>query len=751
MASLARPTSRFVRLARLCKAHPWRTVGVWLLALVLVQAVASGVGKKEISSFRLPGTESQRAYDLLAAHFPAAKGDTDQIVFKARQGKLTDPALKAHIQAALAKVGHEAPVQSVDSPFGPRGRLTKDGVIGVATLNYKKSTNDIKLSPLQKIEKDAFTARSPQLEVEHGGPGAEIVRFGSQGGPSEGIGILAAAIVLIITFGSLVAAGLPLLATLLALGTAIGLITLLSHVVDTPDFASQLATLIGLGVGIDYALFVVTRFRAEVRGGRDRMAAIDKAMDTAGRTIMFAAITVVIALLGLLLLGLSFMQGVAIGAAIAVLSTLLAALTVIPALLGGSKGFIDGVLREFDRRGGFRLFFTQRRIPIPGREFRERRAAKRERRRAEGSGWAKWSGLVQGHPWAAIITALVVLLALALPLTHLRLGSSDAGVDPPGSTTRAAYHLIAQGFGAGTNGSFLLVSELAKNGDKAAAAKIANAVKADKDFTFVAPPAISPDGKVAIVTAYPRTGPQDKRTTDTLKHLRNDVVPPVEQQTGARVEVGGFTASNEDFSRVVAGKLPLFVGVVVLFSALLLLAVFRSVVIPIKAAILNLLSIAAALGFVTLVFQDGRGAGLLGIGTGPIESFVPVLMFAIVFGLSMDYEVFLISRIHEEWERSHDASGAISSGLQTTGRVITAAATIMVLVFASFALADDRVIKEFGIGLASAVLFDAVIIRCLLVPAVMQILGASAWWMPHWLGRRLPRLAIEPEAEPEAA
>src|SRR3954451_3027362 len=263
MASLARPTSRFVRLARLCKAHPWRTVGVWLLLLVLVQAVASGVGKKEISSFRLPGTESQRAYDLLAAHFPAAKGDTDQIVFKARQGKLTDPALKARIQAALAKVGHEAPVQSVESPFGPRGRLTKDGVIGVATLNYKKSTNDIKLSPLQKIEKDAFTARSPQLEVEHGGPGAEIVRFGSQGGPSEGIGILAAAIVLIITFGSLVAAGLPLLATLLALGTAIGLITLLSHVVDTPDFASQLATLIGLGVGIDYALFVVTRFRAE--------------------------------------------------------------------------------------------------------------------------------------------------------------------------------------------------------------------------------------------------------------------------------------------------------------------------------------------------------------------------------------------------------------------------------------------------------------------------------------------------------
>jgi RND superfamily putative drug exporter len=329
----------------------------------------------------------------------------------------------------------------------------------------------------------------------------------------------------------------------------------------------------------------------------------------------------------------------------------------------------------------------------------------------------------------------------------MRLGSSDAGVDPPGSTTRNAYHLIAQGFGAGTNGSFLVVADLAKKGDKAAAAQIAAALKGDKDFTFVAPPAVSPDGQVATVIAYPRTGPQDKATTDTLKRLRSEVVPRIEGQTGARVEVGGFTASTEDFSRVVAGKLPLFVGVVVLFSALLLLAVFRSVVIPIKAALLNLLSIGAALGFVTLIFQDGHGAGLLGIGTGPIESFVPVLMFAIVFGLSMDYEVFLISRVHEAWEKTHDASASVASGLQTTGRVITAAAAIMVLVFASFALGDDRVIKLFGLGLASAVFFDAVIIRCLLVPALMEIFGRRAWWLPSWLDRRLPRLAIEAPEE----
>jgi RND superfamily putative drug exporter len=665
---------------------------------------------------------------------------------------LNDSANRARIDAALKQVAADKAVANVVSPFSPAGRLTKDGRIGVATLNYKESTNDVKPKELEKVENAAFTARSAGLQVEHGGPGAEIVRFSNSQGPSEFFGIIAAAIVLMITFGSLVAAGLPLVATMFALGTSIGLITLISHLVDTPDFATQLATLIGLGVGIDYALFVVTRFRAEVRNGLDRDRAIEMAIDTAGRTVMFAAITVVIALLGLLLLGLSFMHGVALGAATAVLATMFAALTIIPALIGGSGNFIDGVLVELDRRGGFRLWGLRRRIPIPGSVGRARRAGRRERKRAEGAGWERWSRAVQRRPWLAAGVALVVLLGLALPATNLRLGSSDAGVDPPGSTTRNAYHLIADGFGAGTNGSFLLVAELAKKGDKAAAQQIAAGLKNDRDFTFVAPPAVSPDGQVATVIAYPRTGPQDKATTDTLKRLRDNVVPAIERRTQARIEVGGFTASTEDFSRVVASKLPLFVGVVVLFSALLLLAVFRSVIIPIKAAVMNLLSIGAALGFVTLVFQDGHGAGLLGIGTGPIESFVPVLMFAIVFGLSMDYEVFLISRVHEEWEKTRDASAAVARGLQTTGKVITAAASIMILVFASFALGDDRVIKLFGLGLASAVFFDAVIIRCLLVPALMEIFGRHAWWLPSWLDRLLPRLAIEaPEEDRPAA
>jgi RND superfamily putative drug exporter len=736
-------SSRFVRLARLCNRHRWRTFLIWLLALVVVQVIASSVGVKQISSFRLPGTESQRAYDLLAQHFPAAKGDTDQLVFKARTGTLKDAAIKARIDAALKKVAAQSSVAAVQSPFSSGGQLTKDGRIGVANLTYTKSTNDIKPATLEKVENAAFTARGSELQVEHGGPGAEVVRFENSQGPSEFFGIIAAAIVLLITFGSLVAAGLPLIATLLALGATLGVITLISHVVDTPDFATQLASLIGLGVGIDYSLFVVTRYRAEVRNGLDRDRAVEMAIDTAGRTVMFAAITVVIALLGLLLLGLSFMHGVALGAATAVLATMLAALTIIPALIGGSGNFIDGVLHEFDERGGFRFWRTQRRLTLPGHDWRSRRAVRRDRKRAEGAAWQRWSHMVQRRPWIAVILALAVLIGLALPATKLRLGSSDAGVDPPGTTTRKAYDLIAEGFGAGTNGSFLLVAQLAQKGDKAAAQQIADAVHTDKDFTFVAPPAISPDGQVATISAYPRTGPQEAATTDTLKRLRSEVVPTIESKTHARVEVGGFTASNEDFSRVVADKLPLFVGVVVLFSALLLLLVFRSVIIPVKAAILNLLSIGAALGFVTLIFQDGHGAGLLGIGTGPIESFVPVLMFAIVFGLSMDYEVFLISRVHEEWERTGDASGSVARGLQTTGKVITAAASIMILVFASFALGDDRIIKLFGIGLASAVFFDAVIIRCLLVPALMEIFGRRAWWLPSWLERRLPRLAIE--------
>jgi RND superfamily putative drug exporter len=356
--------------------------------------------------------------------------------------------------------------------------------------------------------------------------------------------------------------------------------------------------------------------------------------------------------------------------------------------------------------------------------------------------WARWSAIVQRRPLAAIVVSVAVLLALAVPALHMRLGSSDAGLDPPGTTTRIAYDRIAEGFGAGTNGQFLLAVVLPKPGDAQSAAAVATAVRSDPDAAVVAPPQLSPDKQVATIVMFPKTGPQEKATSDLLGRLRDQRVPAVERATGAQVYVGGATASQEDFTQVIADKLVLFVGMVVLLSALLLMAVFRSVFVPIKAALMNLLSIGAALGVVTLVFQDGVGAGLLGVGTGPVESFVPVMLFAIVFGLSMDYEMFLMSRIYEEWHRTGDAPRAVGNGVATTGRVITAAASIMIVVFASFALGPDRVIKEFGLGLAIAVFLDALIIRCLLVPAIMQVAGRAAWWLPSWLGW-IPRLALE--------
>jgi RND superfamily putative drug exporter len=432
---------------------------------------------------------------------------------------------------------------------------------------------------------------------------------------------------------------------------------------------------------------------------------------------------VIIALLGLLLLGLSFLYGAAIAAALAVLLTMTAALTVLPAVLSKAGDKIDKL-----------------RLPLPGRERRTAAAAL-----GESAVWARWSEFVQRRPLPSAGVAVLILLALASPALHMRLGTSDAGLDPEGTTTRDAYDLIAEGFGAGVNGSFLLATQLSKPGDEQAAKNVAAAVAADPNVAIVAPPQLSPDKQIATIVAFPKTGPREVATTRLLERLRADVLPRAEAQTSTTVYVGGQTASQEDSTDVIASKLPLFVGSVVLLSALLLMAVFRSVFIPIKAALMNLLSIGAALGFVTLVFQDGFLADLLSSGTGPIESFVPVMLFAIVFGLSMDYEVFLVSRMHEEWHNTEDASRSIRNGLATTGRVITAAAIIMIVVFLTFVLGDDRVIKEFGLGLAMAVFLDAFVIRILLVPALMQLAGRWAWWLPPALERRLPRLALERE------
>jgi RND superfamily putative drug exporter len=720
--SIPASTSRFVRIARWCTRHRWQTFVAWLLLVAAAITLGQTVGTQKIDSFRLSNTESQDAYDLLAKHSPAQNGLTDQLVYVARSGSLEDSAQRSSIDTSLDRLRSDPALVTVAPP-----RLSPDGRIGVVDITYAGKVEDLDVDNVKRVQRTAFEARGPGLEVEHGGQGAEFVRYTEQGGGgTEYIGLLAAFLVLMITFGSLIAAGVPLLTAIFALGATLGLVPVISHLVDTPDFASQLAALIGIGVGIDYALIVVTRYRAEHSRGLSRDDALLLAMDTAGRTVFFAGCTVIIALLGLLLLGLSFLYGAAIASAVAVLLTMLAALTLLPALLSKSGDWIDRL-----------------RLPLPGRKARAAKLAAAAP--GESPAWARWSELVQRRPWPSALVALLILLALATPALHMRLGTSDAGLDPEGSTTRKAYDLVAEGFGAGTNGSFLLAVQLPRKGDAATAKQVGEAVADDPDVAFATPPQITKDGQAATIVLFPKSGPQDEQTTKLLDRMR-DELPAVERATGAQVYVGGQVASQEDFTNVISQKLPLFVGMVVLLSALLLMTVFRSVFIPIKAAAMNLLSIGAALGFLTLVFQDGHLADALGVGTGPIESFVPVMLFAIIFGLSMDYEMFLVSRVHEEWLQLGDASRAVRNGVATTGRVITAAAAIMIVVFGSFALTGERVITEFGLGLAMAILLDALVIRCLLVPALMQLVGRSAWWFPSWLERRLPRVAIEPES-----
>jgi RND superfamily putative drug exporter len=489
-----------------------------------------------------------------------------------------------------------------------------------------------------------------------------------------------------------------------------------SHLVDMVDFSSELALMIGLGVGIDYALFVVTRFRDAYReNGGDVKAALELAMNTAGRAILFAGATVVIALMGMFALGVSFLYGAAIAASLGVLLVLAASLTLLPAL----------------------LMFTGKRV---GR-VRSRRSSPRE---ARAGFWLRWVGLIQRRPvWAALGSA-ALLLVLAAPALGLRLGASDSGNDPTTQTTRHAYDLLATGFGSGFNGPLLLAVRLPGAGDTAGLAQFTSTLRHTPGIASVAAPQLNPAGNTAAIAVYPTTSPQSAQTTSLVKHLRSDVLPPLAAATGTTVYVGGATATQVDFAHVLSGKLPLFIGLVVLLSALLLLIVFRSLLIPLQAALMNLLSIAAALGIVQAIFERGWLAGPLGIQPGPIDAFIPVMVFAIVFGLSMDYEVFLVSRIHEEWQHRGDASAAVREGVANTGRVITAAAAVMVAVFASFAAGDDRVLKLFGMSMAIAVFLDAVVIRSILMPAVLELFGRWTWSFPSWFDRRLPRLAIEP-------
>jgi len=718
-------TSRLVRLAGWSQRRRWWALALWVLVLAVLTVGSQAVGSAYHNDFSLPGTESQRAVDALREHAPVRAGDAVQIVVR-DAGGVTGAATRERVEAMLSQVRALPHVADVQSPYGGPGAVSTDGTIAYATVTLDGQAQDVPPDDVRAIIEVAQAAESDGLRVELGGDavrGAEE----SEGGAAEGIGLLAALVILVLLFGSLLAASLPIVIAIFAVGSSIGLVVLASHLATIADFTPPLMILVGLGVGIDYALLIFSRYRAELiagpgaRGplaepgpsgeggeGGDRADAARVALDTAGRTVFFAGCTVIIALMGLVALGLGSLQGVAIAVAVTVLVTMIASLTLLPALLAIFGRRIERGVR---RRAG-------------------------RARRPEGDRWRRWAAGVQRRPWTAALVSVAALLAITAPALGIRLGFADAGNDAPSKTSRQAYDLLAEGFGPGFNGPLVVVVE----GNPAAAAPAARALDGVPGVAATVVPPSS--GDVATLIVFPASKPQDARTHDLVRRLRDDVLPPLSEQTGATFLVGGSVAAAEDFADAVAGRLPLFVAVVVGLSALLLMAVFRSLLIPVKAAVLNLLSVGASMGVITLVFQHG----MFGVQPGPIEAYVPVMIFAIVFGLSMDYEVFLLSRMHEEWERRRDAPAAVREGLATTGRVVTAAAAIMVVVFGAFLLSPDRMLQQFGLGLAVAVLLDAVVIRCLVLPAVMQLLGARAWWLPRPIARVLPRLAIEREA-----
>jgi RND superfamily putative drug exporter len=704
-------TRRLARLADIAYRRRGRMVLAWIIAAVVIIGVGSSLAGEYEADYNTPGSESKAASDLTEQRFGGYSGQEIYVVWKDGAG-----AESAGARERLDSFFRQAERVNHVEAHTPI-RVSDNGKIGSTTLPLTVPGWEVPREDGEKLIDAAEENSGGGLQIKLGGD--PIYTAQSQSSP-EGIGFLGAAIVLLIAFGSVVAAGLPLAIALIGLGISSGgLIVLLANVVDVPDWTTAVSGLIGIGVGIDYALLVLTRFRAAMSHGKDRHDAVVEAVTTAGRSVIIAGLTVVIAVLGLALTALPYMYGVAISASIAVLVVMLAAVSLLPALLSYLGPRVD-----------------RWHIPFLGRTLR-----------AEGdshSPAARWSHAVQRRPWVAAIIATVVLLALAAPALGMRLGFPDAGNDPPDTMTRQAYDLNTEGFGPGTNGPLVIAAELP---DRAAASTIdsfAEGLRSDPDIAFVPDPQINERGDAAIVTVIPTGSPQDQETEDLVNRLRDDVVPEELGTAGITAYIGGVTAALEDQSEYMKDRLPVFIAGVVGLSFLLLLVAFRSVLISIQAAIMNLLSVSAAYGVMTLVAKGGTVGELIGIDREvPIAPFMPVMMFAILFGLSMDYEVFLVSRIREEYLRHGDTRRAVADGLAKTARVITAAAAIMVVVFLAFLAAPDTFLKLFGIGLASAIFLDATLVRMVLVPAVMQLLGSRNWWIPNWLERILPRLDVE--------
>jgi RND superfamily putative drug exporter len=709
------------RLAGWCYDHRRLVLLGWLLAVVAVIGLAPWAGSRLDNNFALGSSPAQQAQNLLTSRFPAQQGDSADVVLRSST-PLDSPADAAAIGALARSLRPLAHVSGVQSPLARGGsrQLSADRRIGFVVVQFDDAAADLPASSVRRVIGTARSFARPGLQVAVGGAPVETV-VSAAPGSSETIGLAAAIAVMLLAFGSVVAMGLPILTALVGVGLGFGLLEALSHLFTVPTFGPDVMVMIGLGVGIDYALLIVTRYRQALAGRQLPRDAVIATLSTAGRAVLFAGGTVVIALLGLFVVGLPFTDGLAAATIVAVALVLAAALTLLPAMLGFAGPAID-------------------RLHIPGLLARPA---------ITGQGfWYRWSRTVQRRPWICAASALAVLVVLAIPLFSMRLAFSDAGNDPASLTTRQAYDLLAEGFGPGFNGPLVIAADLRGPHARASIARLGARLSHVPGVASASPPAVNAARDAAVIIVYPATAPQAAQTAALVGRLRDQVIPQVTAGSGVTAFVGGETAAGADTSAYLSARLPWVIGLVVTLAFLLLVAVFRSLAIPLKAVAMNLLSMGAAYGVIVAVYQWGWLAGLFGVSrTGPIDPWIPLMMFTIVFGLSMDYEVFLLSRMREEWLRNGDNSEAVACGLAGTGRVITAAAAIMVCVFGSFVIGDPlRILDVFGFGLAVAVLVDATVVRMILVPAIMQILGSANWWLPRWLGRAVPNLTIEPSA-----
>jgi RND superfamily putative drug exporter len=688
----------------------------WIVAAVAVFALAASASGEFSADYSAHGSDSDRAQSLLDGSFPARAGQSIDVVVRST-GPVTAPEVRSAVDGMLEDVADVPHVVEITSPFD---RVAPDERTALGSIALDLSFSDtMDVADAERVLDAAREASTPDVRIEVGGAiaVAEVAEVSS-----EAVGLAAAAVILLVTFGSIVAAGLPILIALLGLGIGAALIGIVTQVVDIPDWGPQLAAMMALGVGIDYVLLMITRYREFLAEGLEPREATISTVETAGRSVLVAGTTVVISMLGLFATDLNYMQGAAVATILSVLVIMLAAVTLLPALLGFAGRSID-------------------RLRLPGARHRS----------AGGSPvWRRWARFVQRRPWPAAVTGAAITLLLAVPFLDVRFGFPDFGNAPADTSSRQTYDLVSEGFGPGANGPLLVVAALDGTGADGALTALRDRLADTEGVVSVSEPAVSPGGDAALLTVLPATSPQDPATDDLVRTVRDDVVPGASQGGITSVHVGGATAMAIDTTSDITGTLPLLVGGVVGLSLLLLLFVFRSVTIAVKAAVMNILSIGAAYGVVALALEGGTFGGLLGIDTAtPLPAFVPVLMFAILFGLSMDYEVFLLSRIREHWLRTHDNSRAVAEGLAATARVITAAAAIMVAVFSAFVLSTDIILKALGVGLATAILVDATIVRMLLVPATMQILGTANWWLPGWLDRRLPDFHVEGPAHAE--